>query len=201
VWTRFFKNLKDHLTLVFVSLSLAIVIAVPLGIICAKFDRVGHVVFAGVGIVQVIPALALLVLMLPFFGIGRTPAIAALFLYSLLPIIRNTATGIKSIEASLSESADSLGLSWWQKLRLIEFPLALPSVITGIKISAVINVGTATLGAIIGAGGFGQPILTGIRLDDLRIILEGAVPAAGLAVIVDLIFTGLEKTIHLRIRR
>jgi osmoprotectant transport system permease protein len=133
--------------------------------------------------------------MIPLLGIGSWPAIAALFLYSLLPIVRNTYSGLQNIPLHIRESAEVLGLSWFYKLWLIELPLALPSILAGIKTSAVINVGTATLGALIGAGGYGQPILTGIRLDNMSLILEGAVPAALLALTVQLIFDLLEKII------
>ncbi len=124
---------------------------------------------------------------------GTATAIAALFLYSLLPIVRNTHTGLVGIDAALIDSADALGLPAGARLRLVELPLALPAILAGIKTSAVINIGTATLGALIGAGGYGQPILTGIRLDDMGLILEGAVPAAGLAIIAQLGFDALER--------
>ncbi|MCG8434284.1 MAG: ABC transporter permease, partial [Gammaproteobacteria bacterium] len=142
---------------------------------------------------QTIPAFAVLVFMIPLFGIGGGPAIVALFLYSLLPIIRNTYSGLHDIPAPLRESAIALGLSNAARLRLIELPLAARSILAGIKTAAVINIGTATLGALIGAGGYGQPILTGIRLDDTVLILEGAVPAALLAVAVQLSFDLLER--------
>jgi len=146
-----------------------------------------------VGILQTIPALALLVFMIPLFGIGAGPAVVALFFYSLLPIVRNTYTGLTGIPASLRESAEALGLREGARLRLIELPLAAPSILAGIKTAAVINVGAATLGALIGAGGYGQPILTGIRLDDMGMILEGAVPAAGLAIVVQWMFEVAER--------
>jgi osmoprotectant transport system permease protein len=140
------------------------------------------------GMFQTVPSLALLVFMIPFFGIGGPPAVMALFLYSLLPIIRNTYTGLKEIPLSIRESAVALGLpSGWRLFR-IELPMASRTILAGIKISAVINIGTATLGALIGAGGYGQPILTGIRLDDVGLILQGAVPAALLALFAQGIF-------------
>ncbi len=129
--------------------------------------------------------------MIPLLGIGTAPAVAALFLYSVLPIIRNTVSGLTGISGSLLESADVLGLSSTARLWKVELPLASPSILAGIQTSAVINVGTATLGALIGAGGLGQPILTGIRLDDLSLILEGAIPAALLALIVQALFERL----------
>jgi osmoprotectant transport system permease protein len=174
----------EHLVLVGISLGAAILVAVPLGIIGFLRPKVGEFLLALTGIVQTIPALALLVFMIPWFGIGAWPAIAALFLYSLLPIVRNTHLGLKGVPADVRESAVVLGLPVLARLRLVELPLAKPSILAGIRTAAVINIGTATLGALIGAGGYGEPILTGIRLDDTGLILEGAVPAALLALIV-----------------
>jgi len=174
----------EHLLLVGVSLAAALVVAIPLGILSAKRPRTGRFVLALTGVIQTIPSLALLVFMIPLLGIGPAPAIVALFLYSLLPIVRNTCTGLSGIRPEIRDSARALGLPPLARLRLVELPLAMPTILAGIKTSAVINVGTATLGALIGAGGYGQPILTGIRLDDLGLILQGAVPAALLALLV-----------------
>jgi osmoprotectant transport system permease protein len=131
--------------------------------------------------------------MIPLLGIGGPPAAVALFLYSLLPIIRNTHSGLQDISPGIIESASALGLPPLARLRLVELPLATRSILAGVKTSAVINVGTATLGALIGAGGYGQPILTGIRLDDTGLILQGAVPAAMLALIVQGVFELMER--------
>jgi osmoprotectant transport system permease protein len=133
--------------------------------------------------------------MIPLLGIGGPPAIAALFLYSLLPIIRNTHAGLTNIAPELIESADALGLTPGQRLRLIELSLAGRTILAGIKTSAVINIGTATLGALIGAGGYGQPILTGIRLDDTALILQGAIPAALLALAAQGTFELVERAV------
>jgi len=190
---RLFTNTKDHLFLVIISLFAAILIAIPLGIFASRNDRVGPIVLGITGIIQTIPSLAILVFMIPLLGIGAKPAMMALFLYSLLPIVRNTYSGIKDIPTQLSESAIALGLNEWERLRFVSLPLALRSILSGIKIAAVINIGTATLGALIGAGGYGQPILTGIRLDDTALILEGAIPAAFLAILVQAIFDLIEK--------
>ena len=187
------QHARDHLLLVAVSLSAGIVVAVPLGILAARRLRLAQVVLAACSILQTIPSLALLVIMIPLLGIGAPPAIAALFLYSLLPIVRNTYTGLVNIEAPLLESAEALGLHRNARLRLIELPLATPSILAGIKTAAVINVGTATLGALVGAGGFGQPILTGIRLDDTGLIMQGALPAAALALAVQWSFDLVER--------
>lgn len=186
--SRLTRNTKDHMVLVAISLSLAILISIPLGIMAYRFTSFGQIILGIVGIIQTIPSLAILVFMIPFFGIGTIPALAALFLYSLLPIVRNTYSGFTDIPRDLKESADALGISPYYKLVKIELPLAARSILAGIKTSAVINVGTATLGALIGAGGYGQPILTGIRLDDINLILEGAVPAAVLALLIQGVF-------------
>ena len=179
---RLWRYTLEHLFLVALSLAAAVLVAIPCGIAAAKIPRLGQPLLGAVGILQTIPSLALLVFMIPFFGIGAPPALVALFLYSLLPIVRNTYAGLHDIAPELRESAEALGLSAWARLRRVELPMAARSILAGIKTSAVINIGTATLGALIGAGGYGQPILTGIRLDDMGLILEGAIPAALLAV-------------------
>jgi len=189
------RYVVEHLALVAASLSAAIVVAIPLGIAAARRRRLGAAILAVAGVVQTIPSLALLVFMIPLLGIGTAPAVAALFLYSVLPIVRNTVSGLAGIPGSLLESADVLGLSSMARLWKVELPLASPSILAGIQTSAVINVGTATLGALIGAGGLGQPILTGIRLDDLSLILEGAIPAALLALMVQALFERLGQVL------
>jgi len=189
VWRR----TCEHLAMVGISLLSAIVVAIPLGVIAFHRPRVARVAFAIADILQTLPALALLVFLIPWLGIGYAPAVCALFLYSLLPILRNTHAGLADIPLELRESAEALGLSRWARLRSIELPLAARSILSGIRIAAVINVGTATLGALVGAGGYGQPILTGIRLDDLALILEGAVPAASLALLAQAAFSALER--------
>ncbi|MEM7008424.1 MAG: glycine betaine ABC transporter substrate-binding protein [Thermodesulfobacteriota bacterium] len=193
--SRLYRNTLQHLFLVVISLSAAIIVSIPLGIFAYKNQKVGQLVLGIVGVIQTLPSLALLVFMIPFFGIGAVPAIVALFLYSLLPIVRNTYSGLKDIPTDIKESAEALGLSDFARLRLIEIPLASRSILSGIKTSAVINVGTATLGALIGAGGYGQPILTGIRLDNIGLILEGAVPAAVLALLVQGLFDLSERVL------
>ncbi len=190
---RLITNTLDHLYLVGISLSLAILIGIPLGVLAVKTQKLESLIVGSVGILQTIPSLALLVFMIPLFGIGAVPAMAALFLYSLLPIVRNTHAGIKNIPDPVMQSALALGLPFYNTLFKIELPLAAATILAGIKTSAVINVGTATLGALIGAGGYGQPILQGIRLDSMSLILEGAIPAAVLAIFVQLIFDLIEK--------
>lgn len=190
---RILEHTVEHLGLVAVSLLAAILSAIPLGVLAVLRPGLGKVMLGGAGLIQTIPALALLVFMIPVLGIGAGPAIAALFLYSLLPIIRNTHSGLLDVPAHVRESALALGLPTLARLRLVELPLAARSIVAGIKTAAVINVGTATLGALIGAGGYGEPILTGIRLDDMALILEGAVPAAALALLVQGAFELAER--------
>lgn len=192
---RLWARTGEHLRMVALSLALAILSAVPLGVLAAHRPRIGRIVLALSSVLQTVPSLAMLVFMIPLFGIGARPAIAALFLYSLLPIVRNTQAGLAGIPGELRESAVSLGLPYWTRLRRIELPLARGSILAGIKTAAVINVGTATLGALIGAGGYGEPILTGIRLDDVALILEGAIPAALLALLVQWLFEGVERAL------
>ncbi len=195
VWRRFQRHTMEHLTLVAISLAAAITLSVPLGILAARRRRLGQFILAVAGVIQTIPSLALFVFMIPLLGIGGPPALVALFLYSLLPIIRNTHAGLTDISPSIRESAEALGLPPGARLRLVELPLAARAILAGIKTSAVINVGTATLGALIGAGGYGQPILTGIRLDDIGLILEGAIPAAMLALLAQGVFEIAERMI------
>ncbi|HEY1685175.1 MAG TPA: glycine betaine ABC transporter substrate-binding protein [Tepidisphaeraceae bacterium] len=186
---------REHLLLVGISLAASIILAIPLGVLAFLLPRTGQVILALVSVIYTIPSLALLVFMIPLLGIGTVPAIVALFLYGLLPIVRNTHAGLAGIAPSLRESAIVLGLSPGARLWKIELPLAAPSILAGIKTAAVINVGTATIGALIGAGGYGQPILTGIRLADNRLILLGAIPAAILALLVQGGFGLLERYI------
>ena len=192
-WQGLWRHTLEHLILVGISLSAAIVLAIPLGIFAARHARLGQIVLSVTGILQTIPSLAMFVFMIPLLGIGGPPAIMALFLYSLLPIVRNTHAGLKDIRPDIIESAQALGLPPAARLRIVELPLAMRAILAGIKTSAVINVGTATLAALIGAGGYGQPILTGIRLDDIGLILQGAVPAAVLALLVQGMFELIER--------
>jgi osmoprotectant transport system permease protein len=193
LWSRLLRRSAEHIELVAISLGLAMLLAIPLGVLAARLRRPGQLVIGLTGILQTVPSLAMFVFMIPLLGIGTWPAIAALFLYSLLPIVRNTHAGLAGIAPELRESAAALGLPASVRLRRVELPLAMRSILAGIKTAAVINVGTATLAALIGAGGYGQPILTGIRLDDVGLILQGAVPAAVLALLVQGVFEAIER--------
>lgn len=190
---RLLRRTLEHLFMVGLSLIAAVPFAVALGIVAFRRPGLSRAIFAVADVLQTIPALALLVFLIPWLGIGYAPAVVALFVYSLLPILRNTHAGLADIPQDLRDSADALGLSALARLRLVEAPLAARSILAGIKTAAVINVGTATLGALIGAGGYGQPILTGIRLDDHALILEGAIPAALLALVAQVGFGMLER--------
>ena len=199
IFDRLLRYTAEHLVLVVISLSAAVLVAVPLGVLGAQLPRLGQAILGVTGVIQTVPALALLAFMMALFSlvglasIGTLPAIAALFLYSLLPIVRNTYTGLCDIPLNIRESAEALGLKSSVRLRLVELPMASRSVLAGIKTAAVINVGFAALGGLIGAGGYGQPIMTGLRLDDMSLILEGAVPAAVLALLVQGLFELSER--------
>jgi osmoprotectant transport system permease protein len=184
-----------HLELAGISLLLAIMVGIPLGIAASRGGAIGQVILGITGAVQTIPSLALLALLVPvpFFGISPRTAIAALFLYGLLPIVRNTATGLQDIAQPIRESAIALGLEPSAQLWKIYLPIASRSILGGIKTSAVINIGTATLAALIGAGGLGEPILSGLNLNDHVTILQGAIPAAVLALLVQWSFDLLDR--------
>ncbi|MEN3368059.1 MAG: osmoprotectant transport system substrate-binding protein opuBD [Verrucomicrobiota bacterium] len=186
-----------HLELAGISLLLSILAGIPLGIAASRGGALGQAILALTGAVQTIPSLALLALLVPvpFFGISPRTAIAALFLYGLLPIVRNTATGLQDIAQPVRESAIALGLEASARLWKIYLPIASRTILGGIKTSAVINIGTATLAALIGAGGLGEPILSGLNLNDHATILQGAIPAAVLALLVQWSFDLLDRVL------
>jgi osmoprotectant transport system permease protein len=192
---RLWRLTLEHLTLVGIALAASILVALPLGIVAARRPELGRLLLGIAGVIQTIPSLALLVFMIPLLKTGTLPAIVALFLYGLLPIMANTAAGLKSIPPSLAESAEALGLSPLTRLWRIELPLASRSILAGIKTSAIITIGTATLGALIGAGGYGQPIQTGLQMNDLHEILFGAVPAALMALAAQGVFEIAERVL------
>jgi osmoprotectant transport system permease protein len=174
-----------HVLLVMVSLLGATLVAIPLGLLLERVPRGAEAVIRAIGLFQTIPSIALLAFMIPLLGIGVVPALVALFLYSLFPILRNTYTGICDADPAAVDSARSLGMTEGQILKFIRFPLAIPVIMAGVRTAAVITVGTATLAAFIGAGGLGDPIVAGLALSDSRMILSGAIPAAVLAFLVD----------------
>ncbi len=181
----FWRLTGEHLVLVFVSLAASIVAGIPLGILSHKVRAMTQVVLGAVGVIQTIPSLALFAFLIALLGtIGTVPALIALFLYALLPIVRNTHAGLEAVGRGMRQAALALGLSAGQRLQLVEIPLALPSILAGIKTSAVINVGTATIAAFVGAGGYGERIVSGLALNDNATLLAGAIPAAALALAV-----------------
>jgi osmoprotectant transport system permease protein len=181
----FWRLTWEHLVLVFVSLAGSIAVGVPLGVAAAKSRGATQVILGIVGVIQTIPSLALFAFLIALLGaIGTVPALIALFLYALLPIVRSTHTGLEAISRGMRQAALALGLSKQDRLWRIEMPLALPSILAGIKTSAVINVGTATIAAFVGAGGYGERIVSGLALNDNATLLAGAIPAAALALIV-----------------
>src|SRR5690606_28593429 len=189
------------LQLTLLAVLSAIMVALPLGIYLYRHPRFSSAILYAAGIMQTIPSIALLALMIPLLGIGRIPALVALFLYALLPILRNTVIGLYTVDPQLKKVASAIGLNDWKRLKWVELPLAMPAILTGIRTAAVINVGTATLAAFIGAGGLGEFIVTGLALNDTQLILKGAIPSALLAIFIELVFEGLEWFIvpqHLR---
>ena len=191
----------QHLGLTFISLLLAVAIGLPLGIWIARKNKIAGTVLGIAGVLQTIPSIALLGFMIPLLGIGAKPAIVALLIYALLPIIRNTYTGIRGIDRHVIEAANALGMSKWQILFQVELPLAMPVLLAGIRTATVINVGVATLASYIAAGGLGEFIFGGISLNNSNMILAGAIPAALLAVVLDFLLSRLQKLSVRKLRR
>jgi osmoprotectant transport system permease protein len=194
-WSQIAERTGRHLQLVAMSLTIAIFVGIPLGIFASRSQLAAQWTLAAAGLLQTIPSLALLAFVIPILGTGTKPALLALFIYSLLPIVRNTYTGLTSIPGNLKEAAEALGLSPNAQLWKIKLPMASPNILAGIKTSAVINVGTATLAALVGAGGLGESILQGISLLDHQMILQGAIPAAVLALSAQFVFDKIELVI------
>ncbi|MCG8462374.1 MAG: ABC transporter permease [Holophagales bacterium] len=187
----------EHVFLTAVAVGLAILVAVPLGILLTRLPRLSAPVLGAAGVLQTVPSLALLAFMIPIpgLGLGTRSAIAALFLYALLPILRNTATGIREVDPDVVQAAVGMGLTDAQVLRLVELPLAFRTIMAGIRTSTVISIGVATLAAFIGAGGLGDPIVTGLQLNDTQLVLSGAIPAALLAIGVDALLGRVEAAL------
>lgn len=177
----------QHIVLSTVALFWAVIISVPLGILLTRYRSLAGAVLGLVSVIQTIPSLALLGFMIPLFGIGPLPAIIAMTLYGLLPIMRNTYTGIQDVDKSLLEAGRGMGMTSFQRLMMVELPLARPVIFAGIRTATVMTIGVATLAAFIGAGGLGELILRGIAMVDAGIILAGAIPAAVLAILFDLL--------------
>ena len=186
----------EHLLLVFGSLAMAVVVGVPLGLAAWHWPRAAAWVLGAVGVMQTVPSLALLSFLIVLVGgIGFVPALLALFVYALLPIVHNTCTGLQGVSGGQAQAALSLGLTRWQALRHVQLPLAAPVMLAGVKTAAVISVGTATLAAFVGAGGFGERIVAGLAVNDSQAMLAGALPAAALALLVQALFAAIERWI------
>ena len=195
-WGEVFEKLLEHMQITLFAVFLAILIGVPLGIIVSRYKRVGNGILAVANIFQTIPSLALFGFIIPLpliGGIGYRPAIVVLFLYALLPIIKNTYIGIKSVDDSIIESAKGMGMTRSQILFMVTLPIAFPVIMGGIRVATVINIGTATIASLIGAGGLGDFIFRGISMSDNSIILAGAIPTTILALLVDFLLGLVEK--------
>jgi osmoprotectant transport system permease protein len=202
--TRLLRNTRQHLKLTGIALALAILTGVGIAALVHTHRRAANAFLYIAGLLQTVPSIALLALLIPWFGIGQTPAIIALFLYSLLPIARSTITAMLAIPPGYRQVAAAMGMTRRQQMRYVLLPLAMPHVISGIRTAAVISIGTATLAAFIGAGGLGDPIVTGLALNDSALILQGAIPAAVLAILTELAFGVLERCLvvpHMRGRQ
>lgn len=191
-----YRQTYQHIWLTLVALAIALLIGIPLGILLTRYQKISGTTLGAVGVIQTIPSLALLGFLLPVFGIGAVPAIIALFLYALLPIVRNTYSGIDGVDNSVIEAAKGMGMSDLQILLHVELPLAAPVIFAGIRTATVINVGIATLCALIGSGGLGEFIFRGIALNNMTMLLAGAIPAALLALIFDFSLGLIQK--HIR---
>jgi osmoprotectant transport system permease protein len=183
----------QHLELSAAGVALAMAIGIPLGYLITRNKILARTVLAFIDITQTIPALALLALLLLWMGLGNGPLIAALVIYSLLPIVRNTYTGLNSVDASLIEAGKGMGMTRWQLLRMVQIPIALPVIMAGIRVAMVTAIGIAAIGVLIGAGGLGAPIWRGMQQMDNGMILSGAIPAALLAIITETVMERVEQ--------
>jgi osmoprotectant transport system permease protein len=193
--SRILHRTAEHLWLVAISLIFSIVIGVPLGIAAVRYQATGQAILLLSAMIQTVPSLALLCFLIPVFGVGTKPALVALCLYSLLPVVLNTFTGIRSIDPSHLENARAFGLTRRQILFRIVLPLASPMLLAGIKTATIVSIGTATLAALVGAGGYGAPIVSGLSLNDVPTILTGAIPAALMAWLAHGLFEVLGKVL------
>lgn len=191
-WDLIKLALEEHIFLVLVAMFFGTIISVPLGIILTNFKKIAEPVIGVASVAQTIPSLALLGFMLPLLGIGKTNAIVALTIYSLLPILRNTYTGILEVDSSTIEAGRGMGMTRWQILYMVELPLALPIIMAGIRTATVLTIGVATLATFVGAGGLGDVIYRGITMQNSQLILVGAIPAALFAIVTDFILKKFE---------
>ena len=182
------RRTKEHLWLVGVSLLFSVLVGIPLGVTAVRYHATGQAILLSSAVIQTVPSLALLCFLIPVFGVGTKPALAALCLYSLLPVVLNTFTGIRAVNPIHVENARAFGLNRRQVLFRVVLPLASPTLLAGIKTATIVSIGTATLAALVGAGGYGAPIVSGLALNDVPTILTGAIPAALMALVAHGIF-------------
>ncbi|MBF7016294.1 ABC transporter permease [Staphylococcus durrellii] len=183
----------EHFYISIIALLIAIVVAVPIGVLLSKLKRTSNIVLMIAGVLQTIPTLAVLAIMIPIFGVGKTPAIVALFIYVLLPILNNTVLGVQNIDKNIKEAGTSMGMTRFQLMKDIELPLALPLILGGIRLSSVYVISWATLASYVGAGGLGDFVFNGLNLYDPLMIVSAAVLVTALALFVDFILSFIEK--------
>jgi osmoprotectant transport system permease protein len=188
-----FEKTWEHLLISFAALALGVIVAVPLGILLVRLPKIAGVVMGIAGVVQTFPSLAILAFFIPLLGIGKVPAIVALFLYSMLPILRNTYIGVKNVDPNLLEASRGMGMTAFQRTTRVELPLAVPVIMAGIRMTAVYLIGWATLASFIGGGGLGDFIFDGLNLFRPDLIIGGAVPVTLLAILLDWLLGKLEK--------
>ncbi|WP_141992080.1 ABC transporter permease [Bacillus sp. B4EP4a] len=194
-WQELVFKAWEHLYISLIAVFLGIIVAVPLGIMLTRMKKSASIIIGIANIMQTLPSLAVLAFFIPFLGVGKTPAIIALFFYSVLPILRNTYTGIKGVNGNLLESGRGIGMTSWERIRLVEFPLALSVIMAGIRTASVYLIGWATLASFIGGGGLGDYIFIGLNLYQTEYIIAGAVPVIIMAILVDYVFSIIERKV------
>ncbi|MED3691066.1 ABC transporter permease [Peribacillus butanolivorans] len=194
-WLELLYKAWEHLYISMIAVFLGILVAVPLGILLTRMKKSASIIIGIANIMQTLPSLAVLAFFIPILGVGKTPAIIALFFYSVLPILRNTYTGIKGVNKNLLESGRGIGMTSWERIRLVEFPLALSVIMAGIRTASVYLIGWATLASFIGGGGLGDYIFIGLNLYQTEYIIAGAVPVIIMAILVDYVFSIIERKV------
>ncbi|PTY76888.1 choline ABC transporter permease [Heyndrickxia sporothermodurans] len=192
-WSELLFKTWQHFYISIIAVFLGIIVAVPIGIALTRTPKLAGVIMGIAGVIQTFPSLAILAFFIPILGVGKVPAIVALFFYSVLPILRNTYIGVKGIERNLLEAGRGMGMTGWERIRYVEIPLAIPVIMAGIRLSTVYLIGWATLAAFIGAGGLGDYIFSGLNLYQTEFIIAGAILVTILALLVDLLLGKLEN--------
>ncbi|MED2971182.1 ABC transporter permease [Fictibacillus sp. B-59209] len=194
-WTELLFKTWEHFYISLTAVILGILVAVPLGISLTRIPGIAGFVMGLVGVIQTLPSLAILAFFIPLLGVGKIPAVIALFFYSVLPILRNTYTGVKGLDKNLLEAGHGMGMTGWERILYVEIPLAIPIIMAGIRVSTVYLIGWATLASFIGAGGLGDYIFSGLNLYQPEFIIAGAVPVTLLALLLDLLLGRLEYAV------